>query len=237
MKKIKLVKIFAAFILALTLFGSLSTFQKADASSSTKATVTTHYYKSKKFLKYPQVSGLKSKSAQNKINASFLSAVKKSYSGYLQLMKDEARDKKTSWCKQNPEMCKYSSATSYKTKYNSNGKLSILYYDYAYTGGAHGMTGVTSYNFSLTSGRQYKINDILKTSANYTKVKDYTYKYFRTHEPYKSYVYSKSDYSVNKNTQFYYGSSGAIYLVFQEYEVAAYAYGNPAIKIPNSVYQ
>jgi hypothetical protein len=235
MNKWKSFKVFVTFVLVLGLFGFLFPLQKTEAVTSKSAHVTTHYYKGEKFLKYPQVSGQTSKSAQNKINTVFLGAVKKSYQKYLQTMKQEKIDKANGYCQ--GATCNYIQSSSYQTKYNTNGKLSILYHDYQYAGGAHGGDIVTSYNFSLSTGKQYKINDILKTTTNFKKVTNYAFNYLSSHEPYKEYIItSKSEFSVNKNTQFYF-TSGGIYLVFQEYEVCAYAAGQPILKIPSSIYK
>ena len=41
---------------------------------------------------------------------------------------------------------------------------------------------------------------------------------------------------INRNTQFVY-ADGGIKLVFQEYEVAAYAAGSPKVNIPYTIYE
>ncbi len=41
------------------------------------------------------------------------------------------------------------------------------------------------------------------------------------------------DFAVNEQTQFYFTESG-IDLIFQQYDVAAYAAGHPTISIPSS---
>jgi hypothetical protein len=235
MRKTNFIKVFFALVLALGLYGTIFPSQKSEAASSSKAIVTSHYYKGIKSLKYPQVSGLKSRTVQNKINEIFITAVKKSYSAYVQTMNQEKIDKAKGYC--SGQMCKYEQISSYQIKYNTNGLLSILYHNYNYSGGAHGNDYVDAYAFSLTSGHQYQINDILKKSSNYTKVKNYAYQYLSTHKPYKEFLLvSKSEFSVNKKTQFYF-TSGGIYLIFQEYEVCAYAAGQPIVKIPSYVYR
>lgn len=236
MRKMKFFKISIAFAFIFGLLFGVTTSQSEANAATTKANVSQHLYKGLKFLKYPQVSGLTSKSAQKKINASLLGAAKKSYKAYLEVKKQEKEAKGDKNCKDFPSSCHYEYQSLYKVKYNTSGKLSILYTDYQYTGGAHGISAVTSYNYSLSSGKQYKISDILKTKSNFAKVQKYAYKYFSSQEPYSYFVNKVSDVPVNKNTQFYF-TKGGIYLIFQEYEVGPYAAGNPTIKIPSSLYK
>ncbi|MGE7604342.1 PdaC/SigV domain-containing protein [Peribacillus sp. NPDC097675] len=182
--------------------------------------ITKKKYKNISDLSYPQVSGLKNNKAQDKINQTFTNHAKKAYKSYL---KGQQKDKED-----------YEYKTIYKVKYNQDGKLSILLYDYIYEGGAHGMAVVTSYNFKVSSGKQVKIADILTSKQKYTKVQNYAYKYMSKHDEF--YVKKQSDVPVNKNSQFYYTKDG-IYLIFQEYDVAPYSAGNPSVKIPSSIYK
>lgn len=200
------------------------------AFSSVK--ITKKKYKNISELSYPQVSGLKSKKAQENINQTFTKHAKEAYKSYLKVKQADKDDKNEVWC--DGKTCNYMYATQYKVKYNQDGELSILLYDYVYEGGAHGMGAVTSYNFKVSSGKQIKIADILTSKQKYTKVQKYAYNYMRNREPF--YVEKQSDVLVNKHSQFYYSKDG-IYLIFQEYEVAPYAAGNPSVKIPSSVYK
>jgi hypothetical protein len=129
---------------------------------------------------------------------------------------------------------KYQYDVSYKVKYVTSKQLSLLFYDYEYTGGAHGITAVTSYNFNANTGKQYSLTDILNTKSKVLKVQKYAYQ--ALHKLYPEFVQKVSDVPVNKNTSFYF-TKGGIYLLFQEYDVAPYAAGNPVVKIPDSLYK
>ena len=204
---------------------------------STKAKVTKKTYNSKSFLPYPQISGLKSTTAQKKINTVLSKHIQGSYKGYLALNKGIQECKKDSMYQEYPYMCNYTYQTSYNVKYNSNEKLSILIFDYMYTGGAHGLGQVTAYNFNLNTGNEYTISHILTTYAKYTQVTKYAKNYMIKHaDIFFADDITLDDFKVNKNSQFYFTSNG-IYLIFQEYEVAPYAAGNPIIKIPSYVYR
>ncbi len=232
-KRSSYLRIISAVLLVIVFsFSAFSPGIDTNASSQ-KAKFTKHSYKGINSLRYPQVYGI-NKNAASKINSTLKKAAEKSYKSYLDLKKAEKNVPKEELCKKTPR-CKYSYNSLFQVKYNSNGKLSIHYFDYTYTGGAHGKSHASMYNFDLSTGKQYKINDILKTSCNYKKVQKYAFKYLSTHKPYSDSVFQLSDVTVNKNTQFSFYKDG-IYLVFQEYGMS-YDDGTPFIKIPKSIYQ
>ena len=199
--------------------------------------VTTKTYKDQNFLKYPQVFGLNSTVAQKKINDILTKHIQGSYKGYLTLKKSMEEYKKEADCKKMPFTCQYSYHTSYKVKYNQNGKVSILLYDYTYSGGAHGLTYITAYNFTLQTGKPYNLRNILTSKTKFLKVTKYAKGYMIKH-PAIFFMddYTLKNFKVNNSTQFYFTDQG-IYLIFQEYEVAPYAAGNPIIQVPRAIYK
>lgn len=214
------------FIISLTLFIALLFFwfKSTHDAETSEARLSKHRYNG--VISYPQVFGIK-KSAAIKINAALEKAAQNSYKNYLNLMKAGKSVNKTD------KKFKYAYNTSYRFMYNRKGKLSIIYHDYLYTGGA-GALYVTAFNFDLSTGEQYEIKDIIKTS--YKKVQKYAFDYLSTHEPYAKSVTKLSDVPVNKDTQFvFYDDS--IFLVFQDDVIESYPDGNPFIKIPKSVYE
>ncbi len=236
MKTSKWLKVMIGFMLICSLFVFALPSVDVNAASSTKAKVITKTYKAEKMMKYPQVSGLKSKTAQKKINDTFSKHVKGSYKEYLQLKEQMEEYKKEANCKEFPTTCNYDYSTSYKVKYNSNGKLSIIMHDYMYSGGAHGLGLATTYNFNLTTGNQYKLSDILTTKTKFEKVTKYAKKYMVNHpDLFFADDFTLHDFKVTKTNPFYFTKNG-FYLIFQEYEVAPYAAGNPIIKVPSTVY-
>jgi hypothetical protein len=237
MKTSKWIKVMLSFMMIFALFAFAFPVNDGHAASSPKAKVVTKTYKEKKFLKYPQVSGLKSKTAQKKINTVLSKHIQGSYKDYLQLKKDMEAYKKDPICKEFPSACAYDYSTSYKVKYNRNGQLSIMMHDWMYAGGAHGLGFVTTYNFNLKTGNLYKLSDILTTKSKFTKVTTYAKKYIKNHpDIFFTDDFILRDFKVTNKNQFYFTNNG-FYLIFQEYEVAPYAVGNPTIKVPRSVYK
>lgn len=209
---------------------------RTKAASQSEATIMTTTYK-EDFMKYPQISNLKSITAQTKINEVLARHIKLSYSGYQKLIKEMEEFKKKGKCKENPQACKYSYITSYEVKHNENGKLSILLFDSTYSGGAHGLTTVTTYNFNLKTGLRYKIKDILSTDRKLELATEYAKQYMKQHsDTFFADEDKLTDFTINQDTQFYFTNNG-IELIFQQYEVAPYAAGHPTINVPSSIYQ
>ncbi|MED3561169.1 PdaC/SigV domain-containing protein [Bacillus xiapuensis] len=200
-------------------------------------TVKTYKYKNISDLKYPQVTGLQSKTAEKKINQALLNYAEGAYKNYLKMLADEKQIKhdEPQLCKESPYACDYSYDTTYDVNFNDGKQLSILIYDSLYQGGAHGIETATSYNFTISNGNQIKLMNILTSKTKITKVQKYAYNYMMKH-PEIFYISKLSDVHINKDTQFYY-VDGGIKLVFQEYEVGPYAAGFPTVKIPSSVYK
>ena len=196
--------------------------------------VTKHHYKGIKDLAYAQVSGIKNNKVEDKINQTLYANAKDSYKTYLKIKADAKEDKKSGACQK--LMCNYEYITAYKVNYNDGLKLSILTNDYAYTGGAHGIGYAQSFNFNISTGKQMKISDVLTSKSKMNSVQKYAYKYMKNREPFKHFVTKPSDVKIKKDTQFYYNHNG-ITLVFQEYEVASYADGNPTVTVPYSVHK
>lgn len=196
--------------------------------------VTKHHYKAIKDLAYAQVSGMKNKKVEDKINQTLFNDAKASYNTYLKIKADAKEDKKSGACQK--LMCDYEYFTAYKVNYNDGSKLSILSKNYAYTGGAHGIGYAESFNFNINNGKQIKISNVLTSKSKMNSVQKYAYTYMKNREPFKYFVTKSSDVKINKDSQFYYNRNG-ITLVFQEYEVASYADGNPTVTVPYSVYK
>ena len=193
--------------------------------SKPAVTVLKKQYKNKD-IQYAQIKG-KGKAIEKSVNDVLLKHAKSSYA-YQQKIKQKEQD---------PKSPAYFSGLSFQTQYNKGSQLSILYSDYEYTGGAHGIYNVTAYNFDLKSGKSIKLNQILNTKQKRSKVQEYVYKEIKKDKQGLFYDnLTKKDVVINNNRPFYY-TDGSIELLFQVYEISPYAVGNPTIKIPASVYK
>ena len=174
------------------------------------------------------------------MNATLKQYIQTAYNEYLNI-KAEEKERRQDYFNQNGHevpteeeyMYTYEYQVSYEVKFNENNLLSIVMNDDIYTGGAHGTTIVTSYNFNILTGQQLFVGDIAKSQTNLNKIKDYAINELSK----RDYVFNEElkNIEINNNRPFYFTQNGII-LMFQEYEVAPYAAGRPEVKIPIEVY-
>ncbi|UQD53515.1 DUF3298/DUF4163 domain-containing protein [Bacillus methanolicus] len=198
--------------------------------------ITKHRYQNT--FDYPQVTGLISKSAQDKINETIKKHIRASYNASVELEKQEQEDRQSSWAKDFEDMLNYEYEVSYEIKYNENNLLSILIYDYMYTGGVHGMETVTSYNFNVLTGQQLKLGDVAKSQTALNKIKKYAIKDLTNRANRGEMIFPEelNNMKIDNKRPFYFTSNGIV-IKFFEYEVAAYAAGMPEVKVPYSVFK
>lgn len=110
--------------------------------------------------------------------------------------------------------------------YNAQGLLSITTYNYSYTGGAHGMTFLDSFTFSLKDGKQLKLGDVINMQGkNKQKLNNFVLNNLKKNEGYLG-----GFKSVPTDADFYLKDNAAV-LYFQLYEYTAYAYGFPQFEL------
>ncbi|KAA6447619.1 DUF3298 and DUF4163 domain-containing protein [Bacillus swezeyi] len=193
-----------------------------NASQNRKASVHTELYKDINSLLFPAFSGLKADDLKL-VNDAIEHHMKASFKEYQKLKKEAGKkDGESAY------------ETSYKVKYNDGEKLSFLIYDYQFSGGAHGMYTVTSYNYDFGKHQRVNLTDLLNNQAKIEKAKNYIYSYINEHPEQFYSDLKKSDIHLDENTAFYYTNNG-ISIVFQQYDIAPYAAGNQEIKIPASL--
>ncbi|KAB7673073.1 DUF3298 and DUF4163 domain-containing protein [Bacillus sp. B1-b2] len=205
--------------------------------SAPSHTILQKYYQQQKNLQYPYLTNAPNNKAQNKINQALKKHIIQSNKEYEELKKLEESIKNDPHCKESNPTCDYEYLTTYKVLYDDNNQLSIIFYDYRFTGGAHGSTLVTTYNFDVKSGEQYTLNDFIKHEKKYDEVTNFIKEYAKKHpEIFYSDIEDWKDFTVSSTTNFYLAKDG-IYLIFQQYEVGPYVSGTPTVFIPKSVYQ
>jgi hypothetical protein len=108
--------------------------------------------------------------------------------------------------------------------------LKLFAYKY-YFGAAHGMPTEIYPHVDLHSGQFYELKDLFKKNSQYVKVlSDIVENQIKTNPEY-SYVWPEQYKGIKENQPFYI-TNDALYLYFYPYEIAAYAAGFPAFKIP-----
>ncbi|MGL5346274.1 MAG: DUF3298 and DUF4163 domain-containing protein [Peptostreptococcaceae bacterium] len=125
---------------------------------------------------------------------------------------------------------KYEAYTNYEVKYNKNNIISIPVVYYQFTGGAHGMSELKTYNYDLVTGQEIQLKDLFKEDCSY---KDIINKEVQDNISKNPQDYFKGDdgfKGISENQKFYIEENGIV-VYFGQYEIAPYSTGIPEFKI------
>ena len=118
----------------------------------------------------------------------------------------------------------------YEIKTNEKGVLSLSLFNYAFTGGAHGLTLQKSLTFMTADGQLYRLSDLFKPGSDY---KDRLSRLIN-----RQIIERKIDtlqpFTSIRGDQEYYVADRALVIWFSLYELTPYVYGFPYF--PISVY-
>lgn len=119
----------------------------------------------------------------------------------------------------------------YEQKTNERGVLSLTLINYAFTGGAHGMTYMNGLSFDVETGKSYKLGDLFKKGSNYVQ---------RLSAIIQEQIKERNipvieDFKEINPNQDYYISDKVLVIYFQLYELTPYVFGFPYF--PISVYE
>lgn len=116
----------------------------------------------------------------------------------------------------------------YEIKTNEKDVLSLSLYNYAYTGGAHGMTLQKSLTFKASTGKTYRLSELFKPGSDYVArlnefvTKGIAERNIPTIEPFHSIAPDQPFYVADRSLVIYFGL----------YDLAPYAYGFQYFPIP-----
>ncbi|UFJ39285.1 DUF3298 and DUF4163 domain-containing protein [Brevibacillus humidisoli] len=127
---------------------------------------------------------------------------------------------------------RYTLDLNYEVKYNQHNWLSIVFYDYVYTGGAHGITNASSYTFSLTDGKLYGLKDLFREGTSYVETINREIKKQIEQKVQDGELYLLSPFASIDEDQEFYLTDDALVIYFQVYEYTPYAAGIPEFSIP-----
>lgn len=151
-------------------------------------------------------------------------------------VKKEAKEYKKEYenvlSKSNNDYVKYQYEVyiEYKVTYNRNNIISIPIQKYKFTGGAHGMTYLDSYNYNLVNGKRLNLSDMFKDNVDYKKIiNDYIYSEINKN-PDLYFQGSDGFTGIRDNQPFYIESDGVV-IYFDLYEIAPYYVGIPKFKM------
>jgi len=126
---------------------------------------------------------------------------------------------------------------SYTTTYADKNVISVLVWTYQYTGGAHGGSSSTTFNYDLQNGRLLKLADLFQPNSGYLKVianyctaaliKDIGQE--ADQEWLRNGAAPKAD-----NYKSWCLTDDGLQITFDAYQVAAYAFGPQEVIVPYS---
>ena len=202
--------------------------------NATKKAVIYEKYLENSPIIYPQVKGLANQKAQRKINAALLKKAQSANKNRLKLLEDEKVAKKH-WKSSLGPFRPYEYKFTYKVPYNANNRLSVIYYQYIYTGGAHGNTKGITFNFNTSTGEVIPLSKMINGKQKAVQ----THAYSSLQKKYKGYtlIHSQNEIVLTDKDRLWFFDKNGIKLIFNQYEVAAYAAGMPEVVIPSSIYK
>lgn len=139
----------------------------------------------------------------------------------------------TSKEKENTIKYQFEIDTDSEVSYNKNNLISIPITTYEFTGGAHGMTYLTSFNYNLATGDEIKLKDIFKKDVDYVKIAN---KYISSQiaKDKDNFFYNdpgiKGFTTISSNQEFYITDDGIV-IYFPLYSIAPYSTGIPKFKM------
>lgn len=131
----------------------------------------------------------------------------------------------------------YSLEVSYHTPYADKNLISLLVWSYQFTGGAHGNSFSTTFNYDLNTGRMLKLADLFQPNSNHLRlISDYCIKTLTKElgeaadaNWLKEGAGPKADNFKSWNI-----TPDGLQITFDAYQVAAYAFGPQEVIIPYS---
>ncbi|MBD1379018.1 DUF3298 and DUF4163 domain-containing protein [Metabacillus arenae] len=120
----------------------------------------------------------------------------------------------------------------FEIKTNERNVLSLTLENYAFSGGAHGLTILKGLTFDANTGKSYRLKDLFKDGSDYVKrLSDIISKQIIERD---IFVLDPPFKGIAPNQDFYIADKSLI-IFFQLYELTAYVYGFPYF--PISVYE
>ncbi|MUT67371.1 DUF3298 and DUF4163 domain-containing protein [Paenibacillus sp. NEAU-GSW1] len=118
----------------------------------------------------------------------------------------------------------------YEVKTNEKDILSLSLYNYAYTGGAHGLTLQQPLTFKVSTGQSYVLSDLFKPGSDYVnRLSDIISEQIKERD-----ISTIEPFDKIRPDQYFYIADRSLVIFFALYELTPYAYGFPYF--PISVY-
>ncbi|MEK8132508.1 DUF4163 domain-containing protein [Paenibacillus filicis] len=183
---------------------------------------------------YPQITRLGDQGVQDKINA-FLKQEADSQAAAGRLMLATAAEDNKGAAAANPKnsIPPVTLEGRYTVTYNEQGRLSLYFDYYSYTGGAHGMTVRDPYTFDLSTGRLLSLQEAAEGNSKYVSIID---KAIQSQIRERNLPLLQPFETIESNRD-YFLKHGALVIYFSQYEYTPYSEGIPQFEIPFSAFR
>lgn len=180
------------------------------------------------FATYPEISGVE---AAEKFNSVVKSRVTELIDGYKKQLADYSEED----VKSLPAEVGLEQQIGYDVIMANNDFVSLLLSDYAYLGGAHGMTTYSPINYDLKNSRELQLADIFEPNSGYLKtLSEYSIADLkkRTGDMSDDEWISRGAGAEKENFSNWNLTKKGLMITFEPYQVAAYAAGPQTVIIP-----
>lgn len=210
-------------IVALILFAAASVFAQHELSS-VKSKDENKEAKYSVEIAYPQIRNAKGTAEKdfNNYIKDIIDSEIKSFNEYLPVESVS------------PDM-NYELYINYSEFINTDNVISVLISVYTYTGGAHGLTILTSVNYDMNRNKPLQLRDLLE--GNYLKeISDFCIKYILKDDEFADEEWVKNGAAPDEqNYKTFAITKNGLKIFFQQYQVLPYAAGSPEVLISYSL--
>ncbi|MFD0083997.1 DUF3298 and DUF4163 domain-containing protein [Priestia megaterium] len=183
-------------------------------------------------ISYPEASGLFNKPFEASFNRKFLNIAKETQQANKELKEQEKEDRENG-----SVPGPYFQNMKYSVPYNQDNILSISVTNDKYSGGAHGMTWIDTYNYNLLKAKQLSLKDVITDQKQSDKVNKYIREQMIARNKKGAQFWVDDFKSVNLTQDQFYYMNGGIVIIFGEYQYGPYANGISFFKVPYSVFK
>lgn len=180
------------------------------------------------FAVYPEISGVES---AGKFNSVVKNRVNELIAGYKKQLADYSAED----IKSMPKEIGLEQQIGYDVVMGNNDFVSLLFSDYAYMGGAHGMTTYSPVNYDLKNNRELQLADIFEPNSGYLKtISEYSIADLkkRVGDMSDDEWIGKGAGAEMENYSNWNLTKKGLMITFEPYQVAAYAAGPQTVIIP-----
>ena len=177
------------------------------------------------------IQGMKDKQVEEKINQT----IQKDVLNFKEMLQTESEEYLQGAKEEGWELRKYIATTYYIVHYQKDDLLSLSVFYYSYTGGAHGYTLQSAYNYNLENGKEIFLSDIFKEKKDYVEIINQEIKRQIEVNPQEYFSEFSVFQSISQGQPFYLIEDGIV-VYFGLYEIAPYSSGIRYFEIPYSLF-